>query len=167
MLTRRFAFFVNYAGIAMVVLAFSKAHATWVAERPYDFTQSFRLPWALVFVAFLSAAAYSVGLPDVPRRMRQIVAASLTAVVFAIGAVSASQLLVGSALMPRFVIVGSAATLVPWFSMSALVATRGHQRARQLDRALVIGAQEDSTSLVHELDEYSERPGRVVAVPPQ
>ncbi|MEQ8842656.1 MAG: sugar transferase [Acidimicrobiales bacterium] len=164
MLTRRFAFLVTYGGIAAVVLGLSKAHATWVADPSYDFSRSFRLPWAVVFVGFLSAAAYSVGLPDVPRKLRQIVAASMTAVGFAIAAVSASQLVVGSALMPRFVIVASAAALVPWFTMSALLASRGHKRARQLDRAVVIGAQEDSTSLVHELDEYSERPGRVVAV---
>jgi lipopolysaccharide/colanic/teichoic acid biosynthesis glycosyltransferase len=164
MLTRRFAFFLAYAGIAGVVLGLSKAHATWIADPSYDFTRSFRLPWALVFVAYLSAAAYSVGLPDVPRRNRQIVAAALAAVTAAVGAVSASQFIIGSAMTPRFVIVGSAVVLVPWFSMSARLASRGHQRARQLDRALVIGAQEDSTSLVHELDEYSERPGRVVAV---
>ena len=164
MLTRRFAFFLAYAGITGVVLSLSKAHATWIADPSYDFTRSFRLPWALVFVAYLSAAAYSVGLPDVPRRNRQILAAALAAVVAAVGAVSASQLIVGSALTPRFVIVGSAFVLVPWFSMSARVASRGHQRALQLDRVLVIGAQEDSTSLLHELNEYSERPGCVVAV---
>jgi lipopolysaccharide/colanic/teichoic acid biosynthesis glycosyltransferase len=163
-LTRRLAFFASYAGIAAVVLGLSKAHATWIADPPYDFTQSFRLPWALVFVAFLSATAYSVGLPDVPRRRRQIMAASTAAVGFATAAVSALQLVVGSALMPRFVIVGSSLALLPWFAMSALLASRGHQRARRLDRAVVIGAQEDSRNLVHELDETSERPGRVVAV---
>ena len=164
MLTRRFAFLLCYAGIGAVVLGLSKAHATWIADPAYDFSRSFRLPWALVFVAYLSAAAYSVGLPDVPRRSRQIVAAALAAVAAAVGAVSASQLIVGSALTPRFVIVGSATVLVPWFAMSALLASRGNERARRLDRALVIGAQEDSTALVHELDESSERPGRVVAV---
>lgn len=158
------AFLASYVGIASVVLGLSKAHATWVADPPYDFSQSFRLDWAIVYVVFLSVAAYSVGLPDVPRRGRQILAAAMAAVGFALAAVSATQLLVGSVLMPRFVIIGSAAVLVPWFSLTALAAGAGHRRARQLDRAVVIGAQEDSTSLVHELDETSERPGRVVAV---
>lgn len=57
MLSRRLAFLLNYAGIAGVVLGLSKVHATWLAEPGYDFTRSFRLPWAVVFVAYLSVAA--------------------------------------------------------------------------------------------------------------
>lgn len=141
-----------------------KVHATWLAEPGYDFTRSFRLPWAVVFVAYLSVAAYTVGLPDMPRRLMQGVAAACAAVGAAIVGVWASQFVVGSALMPRSVILGSAAALVPWFTFTSAIATRGCRRARQLDRAVVIGAQEDSTALIHELDETSERPGRVVAV---
>ncbi len=164
MLSRRLAFLLNYVGSAAVVLGFSKVHAAWLAEPGYDFTRSFRLPWAVVFVAYLSIAAYTVGLPDMPRRLMQRVAAAGAAVGAAIVGVWASQFVVGSALMPRSVILGSAATLVPWFTLTSVIATRGRRRARQLDRAVVIGAQEDSAALIHELDETSERPGRVVAV---
>lgn len=164
MLTRRFPFVLAYGGIAAVILGFSKVHATWVADRPYDFTASFRLPWAMLFVGFVAMAAYAVGLPDVPRRPRQIAAAAVSAVAGGLIAVSALQLLVGTALMPRFVVVASAAALVPWFGLTAIIASRSHDRARRLDRAVVIGAQEDSRGLVQEFDEASERPGRVVAV---
>ncbi|MEM7141630.1 MAG: sugar transferase [Actinomycetota bacterium] len=164
MLTRRLAFLATYGGIVAVVLGLSKAHATWIATPPYDFTASFRLPWALVFSGYLAGAAYIAGLPDVPRRGRQIAASSVMAVVLAVVAVSASQLLLGSALMPRFVIAGSAAVLVPWFAATAVITARRHDRARGLDRAVVIGSQEDSAGLVHEFDDGSERPGRVVAV---
>lgn len=163
MLTRRFAFALTYAGIVGAVFGFSKIHATWVADGSYDFSASFRLPWAVAFVGVLGAASYSVGLPDVPRRGRQIIAASTVAVVFAVTAISGLQLALGSAVMPRFVILGAAVTLVPWFAFTALVASHGDRRASQLDRTVVIGAQEDSTSLVHELDDASERPGLVVA----
>ena len=116
MLTRRLSFVSTYGGIALVVLGLSKVHASWIANPAYDFSASFRLPWAVAFSIFLAVAAYSVGLPDVPRRARQIAAASVTAIVLAGAAVSALQLVVGSALMPRFVIVGASAMLVPWFA---------------------------------------------------
>jgi len=161
---RRLSFGLAYAGIVAAVLLLSKAHASVVASPAYDFSRSFRLPWAIVFCGYIAAAAYAVGLPDVPRRPRQIAAASVAAVTFAVCAVSASQLIVGSALMPRFVIVGSALVLVPWFAATSLLASQGRLRSRLQDRALVIGAQEDSTALIHELHEGSERPGRVVAV---
>lgn len=161
---RRISFGLAYAGIVAVVLSLSKAHASVIADPAYDFSRSFRLPWALVFCGYIAAAAYAVGLPDVPRRRRQIAGASVAAMAFAVCAVSASQLVVGSALMPRFVIVGSAVTLVPWFAVTSLLASQGRERARRQDRALVIGAQEDSTALVHELNDGSERPGRVVKV---
>jgi glycosyltransferase involved in cell wall biosynthesis len=122
MLSRRLAFLLNYAGIAGVVLGLSKVHATWLAEPGYDFTRSFRLPWAVVFVAYLSVAAYTVGLPDMPRRLMQRVAAACAAVGAAIVGVWASQFVVGSALMPRSVILGSAAALVPWFTFTSVIA---------------------------------------------
>ncbi|MDW3218202.1 MAG: sugar transferase [Acidimicrobiales bacterium] len=164
MLTRRFPFVLAYGGIAAVILGSSKAHAAWIAEHPYDFTSSFRLPWAIAFIALVAMATYSVGLPDVPRRPRQIAAAAIAAVVGGVVAVSALQLMVGAVSMPRFVIVASALTLMPWLALTAVVAARSHTRARGQDRAVVIGAQEDSRTLIHELDERSERPGHVVAV---
>ncbi|MFT5203946.1 MAG: lipopolysaccharide/colanic/teichoic acid biosynthesis glycosyltransferase [Candidatus Aldehydirespiratoraceae bacterium] len=163
MLTRRLSFLATYGGIVLVVLGLSKAHAALIASPPYDLSQSFRLPWAVVFSVFLAVAAYAVGLPDVPRRARQITAASVAAVLMAAGAVSAVQLVAGSVPVPRFVIVGASAALVPWFAATAVLSARGHDRARGLDRAVIIGAQEDSAGLVNEFDAASERPGQVVA----
>ena len=164
MLIRRASFALLFGSIVVVVLGASKLHAAWVAEPAYDFTASFRFPWALAFCVFLGAAAYSVGLPDVPRRARQIAAASVVAIVMGTAGVSISQSLSGSALLPRFVIVASAVALLPAFALSALVARGGRNRARSRDRVVVVGAQEDSHELVHLLDGQSERPGEVVAV---
>jgi lipopolysaccharide/colanic/teichoic acid biosynthesis glycosyltransferase len=163
-LTRRLSFLATYGGIALVVVGLSKAHAALIASPPYDLSESFRLPWAVVFSVFLAVAAYSVGLPDVPRQARQIAAASVAAIGMAVVAVSAAQLVAGGVLMPRFVIVGASALLMPWFAANAVLNARGHDRARGLDRAVIIGAQEDSAGLVHEFDDASERPGRVVAI---
>ena len=61
-------------------------------------------------------------------------------------------------------VVGSIFVLIPWFATCAVLARRGRDLARAQDRAVVIGSQEDSLELVHQLDDHSERPGRVVAV---
>jgi lipopolysaccharide/colanic/teichoic acid biosynthesis glycosyltransferase len=161
---RRATGILMYTGIAAIILGFSKVHSSWIADPAYDFSQSFRLPWALTFVAILAAAAYSVGLPDVPHKARQIAAATLAAVILASAGISALQLLVGSPLLPRFVIAASAAAALVWLPACAVLARGGRARARSRDRVVVIGAQEDSTNLPEELRRAPERPARVVEI---
>ena len=153
-----------FLGIVGVVLGSSKIHASVIADPAYDFTSSFRFPWALLLCGLLAAAAYSVGLPDVPNRARQIAAASVVAVVAGVAGVSVAQSLTGSALLPRFVLVTSSVALLPVFVGCAVLAHGGRQRAKARDRVVVVGAQEDSRTLVHQLDGRAERPGEVVAL---
>lgn len=164
MLSRRSSFIFMNVGIVAVVLGLSKVHASFIASPSYDFTASFRFPWALAYCLFLGAAAYSVGLPDVPRRVRQLAAATVLAILLASAGVSIAQSLAGSALLPRFVLLTSALVMVPVFTFANVLARGGRARAKARDRVVVIGAQEDSTSLIHQLDGDSERPGEVVRV---
>jgi lipopolysaccharide/colanic/teichoic acid biosynthesis glycosyltransferase len=161
MLTRRLAVCLMLGGIAGVVFGASKLHATFVAPAEYDFTASFRLPWATALGVLLAVTAYAVGLPDVPRRPRQVLAASVATIGTSFAAVSLVQLATGSALLPRFVIVVTAVGLVPVFVVAAVVAQGGPLRARSRDRVVVIGGQEDSRSLMHLVENGAERPAEV------
>ena len=67
-------------------------------------------------------AAYSVGLPEQPRTRRAPLVAALVATATAALAISVVQLFVGDALLPRFVVLGSAVVLVPWFVLCAALA---------------------------------------------
>src|SRR5207249_3057732 len=109
-----------YLGVVAVVLGLAKIHAAAIGH--YDFTGSFRFAWTLGYLVLLAASAYGAGLPDLVRTGR---AATWSAVAAAAGAalgVSALELVVGDALLPRFVVFGSALALVPWYVLCAAVA---------------------------------------------
>ena len=67
----------TWVGGAVVVLALSKVHARYVVDPSYDFTGSSRLAWALGYVLLLGLAAYTVGLPDAPRTLRDAASRSV------------------------------------------------------------------------------------------
>ena len=97
----RLAFMV---GTLVVVAVLSKYHAAVVADPPYDFTASFRLPAAFAFVALLLIAGYGAGLPDRARERRDAVMLGVGVPVVAAIGVSIVQLALGSQVLPRFVV---------------------------------------------------------------
>jgi lipopolysaccharide/colanic/teichoic acid biosynthesis glycosyltransferase len=153
-----------YAGIVAVVFGLSKVHARWIADPPYSFTSSSRLAWAIAYVFLLGVAAYGVGLPELPRSTRQALQSAVAASVVGALAISAVQLLVGDALLPRFVVFGSAILLVPWFVMCVALASGGSVGTTSRDRVLVVSDGASASGLRHELAEAAERPARVVEV---
>jgi lipopolysaccharide/colanic/teichoic acid biosynthesis glycosyltransferase len=142
LLTRitRLALFVLTPG---AVVALSKLHAT---ANAYDYSQSSRLAWSLSYATVLAVAAYAVGLPDAVTPRRAILS-SVAAVGLGAGAVSLLQLIVGDALLPRFVVFGAAAVLVPAFTALAAVSSRSHTRAERRARVLFVGPDEDAENL--------------------
>jgi lipopolysaccharide/colanic/teichoic acid biosynthesis glycosyltransferase len=160
---RRVARFLTLASPFVLVLACSKVHAAWVADPPYDFTSSFRLPWALSYAAVLAVAAYASGLPDAVRGLRSAATSALVAVAVAAAAVSALQLVVGDALLPRFVVFGSAAALLVVLPLGATVASVGRARDEGRDRVVLVGAAEEAQRLLDDLGLAPERPAVVVA----
>ncbi len=122
---RRAARPLLYLGIAGVVLGLSKIHARYVADPPYSFHGSSRFAWTLAYIVLLALAAYGVGLPDLPRSARQALLSAMAAAAGGALAISLVQLVVGDALLPRFVVFGSALLLVPWFLFCAGFATDG------------------------------------------
>ena len=114
---RRIARPTMYLGTVVVVLGLSKVHAALVAEPAYDFTGSSRLAWAIAYTFLLAVTAYGVGLPDIPRTVRSVFWSAIGAAVAGAAGMSVLQLVVGDALLPRFVVFGSALVLIPWYML--------------------------------------------------
>jgi lipopolysaccharide/colanic/teichoic acid biosynthesis glycosyltransferase len=160
---RRTARLLSFLGAAGAVLALSKVHAAYVADPPYDFTGSSRFAWALGYVLLLWVAGYGFGLPDLPRSVREaiVVAASVSAAA-AVG-VSVLQLLVGDALLPRFVVFGSATALVPWQVAVNALARSGRTRDEGRDQVIFVGAMGEADRLRADLQLAPERPAVLAA----
>src|SRR5258705_11793371 len=87
-------------GIAAVVLGLAKIHAGFIGE--YDLTESTRFAWVLFYIGTTWLVAYGLGLPDRPtasQARRYSVLASLLAPLL----IAIVQLVVGTALIPRFI----------------------------------------------------------------
>jgi lipopolysaccharide/colanic/teichoic acid biosynthesis glycosyltransferase len=74
------------------------------------------------------------------------------------------QLLAGSALLPRFVVFGAPAMLVPFAVLCASLARDGRVRAGQRDRVVAVAGPEESANLSRELDGQPERPAMLAWV---
>ncbi|MCU0268684.1 MAG: sugar transferase [Acidimicrobiales bacterium] len=162
---RRLGRVLLYLGIVGVVLVLSKVHAAWIADPPYDYTGTFRFGWSIVYMGLLAVTAYGVGLPEVPRTPRSALVSSVGAAVAAAVAISVVQLLTGDALLPRFVVFGSAVVLVPWYVTCSAIAVGGTAPAHR-DRVLVVSDHVSLSGLRAELAASAERPASITSVLP-
>jgi lipopolysaccharide/colanic/teichoic acid biosynthesis glycosyltransferase len=161
---RRAARPLLYLGIVGAVLGLSKIHARFIANPPYVFHGSPRFAWAIAYIVLLAVAAYGLGLPDLPRTARQALVSALAAAAGGALAISVIQLGLGDALLPRFVVFGSAILLVPWYLLCTAVATDGGARAAGRDRVLVVSDSASASVLRQEISRSAERPAQLVAV---
>lgn len=152
---RRLARPVLVVGTMLTVLGLSKAHAS---AHAYDYTSSFRFAWSLTYIAFLCAASYGAGLPELPRTRRSAALTGLASTGAAALAMSVLQLAAGSALLPRFVVFGAPAALVPLTVLCSSLARNGRERDGQRDRIVAVAGPEESANLSRELDARPERP---------
>ena len=157
---RQAARLLLYLGAASVVLGLSKYHAAEIGH--YDFTNSFRFAWSLIYIVLLCLAAYSVGLPDLTRGSRSEVLSALSASAVAALAISLVQLAVGSSLLPRFVVFGAALILIPWDVACATLASGGRSRAEERDRVVAVVSVEEADALRAELGQAPERNAAIV-----
>ena len=148
-----------FAGTALCVLGLSKAHAV---AHDYDWSASSRFAWSIGYVFVLCLTAYAFGLPDDARSRRTTVFAAVGACVCAALAVSIVQLVVGGALLPRFVVFGSALVLLPWYVLCASLAGDARTRAEERDRVFVVAEDDEVEVLVAELERSPERAASVV-----
>ena len=152
---RRGARALVYLGTAVAVLGLGKLHAAYIGD--YDFTGSSRFAWSIAYIVLLCLAAYGTGLPDVVRQ-RSAMVASLGATAAAALAISFLQILTGSAQLPRYVVLGSAALLIPWYALCVVVAAGGRARQEGRDRVVAVIGAEESAALSHDLSRRPERP---------
>ena len=145
-----------YVGIVAIVFGLAKYHS--VAIDDYPFTGTSRFGWTVAYCALLILGAYGAGLPDLPRTVRQAVASSVLVPVVAAAGISLVQLVTGDALLPRFVVFGSALLVVPWALLCVAFARGGRIRAELRDRVLLIAALDEAVALRDELDGHPERP---------
>ncbi|MFN8039395.1 MAG: sugar transferase [Acidimicrobiales bacterium] len=160
---RRVARTVLYLGIVAVVVGLSLLHALVIADPPYSYTGTFRFGWSLLYIGLLALTAYGFGLPDLPRTPRAALLGAVGAALSGALAISIVQLFVGDALLPRFVVLGSAILLVPWYlTCAALFGGGGSGVGR--DRVVVVGDEVSQAALRAELARAPERPATVTTL---
>ncbi len=157
---RRAARVLVYLGTFAVVLGLSKYHAAYIGH--YDFTNSFRFAWSFAYIGMLGLAAYGVGLPDLPRSARSAALTALGSTVAAAIGISLVQLLAGSTLLPRFVVLGSALILVPWYMACAVLASGARSMQEDRDRVVAVVSLEEADALRVELSQAPEKPASLV-----
>ena len=158
---RRFARPLLYLGIIAIVYGFAAYHA-WVVE-DYGLLATARVPWTAGYALGLVVAAYGVGLPEITRSPRESFLAGATAAGIGAAIVSFVQLFVGDALLPRFVVFGSALLVVPWSMFCSAVASAFRSQARQRDRVVVVSSEADLDELDQDLAAHPEVPATIVA----
>jgi lipopolysaccharide/colanic/teichoic acid biosynthesis glycosyltransferase len=151
---------ILYLGTAAAVLGFGKLHAAAVGD--YDFTSSSRFGWSIAYIGALALAAYAVGLPDQAPRSRRGLPAAAMATAAAAGAISVLQLLLGSALLPRFVVFSSGMLLVPFYALLGLLAAGGRERREERERVVVVAGETEALALMREISDAPEKPATVV-----
>lgn len=153
----RAARLLSLLGGAVAVLALSKVHAAYIAVPAYDFTGGPRIWWALPYIGLIALATYAVGLPDQPQHLFRAAWLSFLAGMGAALGVSAIQLIVGDALLPRFVVFGSVLVNMPIQCVANLMARHGESRAGSRDRILLVSDPTERERLIDDLRMQTER----------
>src|SRR5262245_313255 len=106
-----------------------------------------------------------MGLPDVPRSRRSAVLSAVGAATLGALAMSTVQLAVGDALLPRFVVFGAAALVVPWYLLCVNLALDGRTSDERRDRVVLVAdrAAAVGAELESELGAGAESVAAVVA----
>ena len=157
---RRLARPLLYLGTIAIVVGLGRYHAQFIGH--YYFHSAQRLPWNLAYAAILCVAAYVAGLPDLDRR-RGAWAPALAAAAAAAIAISTLQLLLGSLLLPRFVVFSGAILAVPWFAICVGIADIGRSREEDRDRVVLVAGPDEQAALEADMAGDLERPAALAA----
>lgn len=129
----------------------------------YRFTAFPRFGWLVVFTALLLVAFYAAGLPESAPRFSEALVRSFAATLVAAGAVSVMALVVGQALLPRFVVFLAVALLTPAVAVAARTMSGGSARRDAAERVLAIVGVAEALALAADLKGARERPAVLAA----
>lgn len=157
---RRAARPLLYAGVLVIVFGLAQIHARYIGH--YSFTGTSRFAWSIAYALILCVLAYGFGLPDVPESRRAALGAAVGAAFLGALSISLMQLFIGDALLPRFVVFGSALLLPDWYRACVGLAAGGRTRAEARDRLVIIGERDEVDALMEDLHCSPERPASIV-----
>lgn len=157
---RRFARPLLYLGTVGIVVGLGRYHAQFIGH--YYFHSAQRLPWNLTYAAILCLCAYGLGLPDLDRRKSAWAPALMAPMIGAV-VISAGQLVMGSLLLPRFVVFSSVALIMPWNAFCVGLADIGRERDEDRDRVVLVAVADEQAALATEIDRDLERPALLAA----
>lgn len=160
---RRAARALVYLLPVAVVVDLGMVHARFIGHYPF-LGDAGRLWWMAVYAVILALAAYTTGVTEPPRRTSEALWQSAAAVAGGAGVISLAQLALGSAVLPRFVVFGSAGLLVPLYVGAAWIGDRLRRSHGDHDRVVAVVGAAEFEALRDELNRSPEQPAALVAV---
>lgn len=143
------------------MVALGEVHAHLVGH--YRFTELPRFAWIVVFTALLLVTFYAAGLPESAPRFSEALVRSFAATLVAAGIVSVMALVVGEALLPRFVVFLAVALLTPAVAILSRATAGGGPRRDAAERILAVLGSSEAMALAADMKGVRERPAVLVA----
>jgi lipopolysaccharide/colanic/teichoic acid biosynthesis glycosyltransferase len=144
----------------VVVLALGELHAHLIGHYPFTGTQ--RFAWTTGYVLLLEGFAYIAGVLDDERSTVGVLWSAIVAAFGGALAISLIQLTLGSLLLPREVVFGSALILFPFYVVMGLISQPSWREGG--DRILAVVAPDEGLALEADFRRAPERPGHLVDV---
>jgi hypothetical protein len=157
---------LRHLGVAIapvvVVLVLGELHAHLIGHYPFTGTQ--RFAWTAAYVVLLEVSAYVAGMFDEQRSALPTTWSALGAALGGGIAISVLQLLLGSLLLPRAVVFGSALVLFGFYLAVGLSAQRNLRSGGAGDRVLGVLSADEAMALEADIQRIPERPAHLVGI---
>ncbi len=141
------------SGLVAIVTSLGGLHAS---QNNYSFTGTFRFPWLVAFLLITALLAYGLAVPD-RGGVAQGARRALIAMLGSIGAISAAQLVLGTSLLPRSVLLGASLMVPALGAITSAVASAGQRQQAARDRVLAIVSIPEAHRLRGDLEAGLER----------
>ncbi len=156
---------LRHLGVALapivVVLVLAELHAHLIGH--YRFTGTPRFAWTAAYTVLIELSAYLAGMFDDQRSAMSAIRSALGAALGGGIAISLFQLILGSLLLPRAVIFGSALLLFG-FDLAVGLSANRDLRDGGGDRVLGVLSPDEAMPLEADFERVLERPAHVVGV---
>jgi len=146
----------------VVVITLGELHAHLVGH--YQFTGTTRFAWTVGYVVLLEVGSYVAGVLSWPDSRPAAFGAGFLAAASAALVISLIQLVSGSLLLPREVVLGSALLLFPIYGLLGMAALHLRRQGLADDRVLAVLGPEEAAALEQDLGDGAERPAQLVKV---